>query len=322
MATEVDSGGVRLTAPYRGLCVSSEVGGGRPAAGSLMGDWFLSLQGDQHSLYLLVGGVELLVTCPSSITGPPSRGGGHGGRFLPGPVFPPSPVMPGATVPPPLPTRVVVSPQKPTNAEGNPFSRFPYLPPQYLGQYSAEDLSALLAQFYTMQQQYPYQLPVSAPYSMVPGPFQPTAPPFLPPASTRVPTDDHDGVPPPHPGLQQFLGFPPQYPFLPFRGAPPADQSLMLKPSKDQVFQISMLPNYGIQQDTGSSGPGPTQTAPPTTKPAPQSPPSNPYQHLPQYAPQPGQQQQQHPPGQWQRQHPPSYLVPHFDPFGYQQTPN
>lgn len=251
-------------------------------------------------MYLLVGDVELLVTCPSTMTVPPSRDGGQAGRYLPGPVLPHSPVMPGATVPPPLPTRVAVSPQNPTNTGGNPFSRFPYMPPQYPGQYSTEDLSALLAQLYMMQQQYPYQLPASAPYSVVPGLFQPTA-------STRAPTDDRDGVPPPLHGLQQFPGFPPQYPFLPFRGASAAEdqpQPSMLKPYNPQVFQIPMLPNpnYGIQQDTGSSGAGPTQTAP-------QSPPFNPYQYLPHYIPHPGQQQS-------------SDHVPHFDPFGYQQTPN
>lgn len=251
-----------------------------------------------------MGEVELLVTCPSTMTSPPSRDGGQVAQYPQAPGLPHLPEMPVAAAPtqPPLPTTVTPSPQKPqlpsglANAEGHPFSKFPYMPvpfphpPQYPGHHSADDMSALMAHFYMMQQlpQYSYQLPGLPPFPMVPGLFQPTAPP-TPPATTtttiitQAPPVKHDGIPQPPQQLQQFPVFPPQYPFLPFRGPLPPGQAgapQMLKPLHPQMFQIPMLPNLPTTTTT------PTTNAPPTIKHAPQRPLFNPYPYMPYYVPQ------------------------------------
>lgn len=249
-----------------------------------------------------MGDVELLVTCPSTTTSSPSRDGGQVAQYPQARVLPQLPEMPvaAATTQPLLPTAATPSLQKPqlpsglANAEGNPFSKFPYMPPQfphppqYPRHYSADDMSALMAQLYMMQQlpQYSYQLPGLPPFSMVPGLFQPTAPPTPPATTTTIithaPPVKHDRIPQPPQQLQQFPVFPHQYPFLPFRGPlPPEGQagpSQMLKPLHPQMFRVPMLPNL------------PTTTTPPSAPPAIKHPPQRPlfntYPYMPYYVPQ------------------------------------
>lgn len=282
-------------------------------------------------LYLLMGDVELLVTC-SSLTSPPSKDGGQVAQNPQSPVLPQLPNMPVGAAPtqPLIPTAVTLSPQKlqmPSglaHAEGNPFSKFPYMPaqlphlPQYPGQYSTDDMSAAVAQLYMMQQlpQYPYQLPGLPPFSMLPGLFQPTAPPTPPATTTPAPPVKHDGIPPP-PQLQQFPVFPHHYPFLPFRGPLPpeghAGASPMLKPLHPPMFHIPMLPNPPTTAT-------PTTRVPPTIKYSPQRPFFNPYPYLPYYVPQqaflpqfpekPGLPQQH-------GQQPVNHVPPQFYPSGY-----
>lgn len=281
-----------------------------------------------------MGDVELLVTCPSTMTSPPSRDGGQVAQYPQAPVLPQLQEMPvaAATPQPPLPTTVTPSPQKlqlPSgfaNAEGNPFSKFPYMPaqfphpPRYPGHYSANDMSALMAQLYMMQQlpQYSYQLPGLPPFSMVPpGLFQPTAPP-TPPATTTMITPahpvKHDGIPQ---QLQQFPVFPHQYPFLPFRGPlPPEGQAgapQVLKPLPPPVFQLPMLPNLPPTTT-------PTTSAPPSIKHAPQRPLFNPYPYMPYYVPQQAFMPQFPEKPALPKQHgqqPINHVPPQFYPSGY-----
>lgn len=272
-----------------------------------------------------MGDVELLVTCPSLMTSPPSRDGGQVSQYPQAPVLPQLPVA-AAPTQPPLPTTVPASPQKPqlsaglVNAEGNPFSKFPYMPaqfpqpPRYPGHYSADDMSAFMAQLYMMQQlpQYSYQMPGLPPYSMVPGLFQPTPPPAT--TTTHAPPFKHNGIPQPPQQLQQFPVFPHQYPFLPFRGPLPPESrpgpSQMLKPLHPQMFQIPMLPN--LPPTTA-----PTTSAPPTIKHAPQRPLFNPYAYMPYYLPQqafmPQFPEKPAPP----EQQPVNHVPPQFYPSGY-----
>lgn len=277
-----------------------------------------------------MGDVELLVTCPTTMTSPPARDGGQVPQYPQAPVLPQLQEMPvaAATPQPPLPTMVTPSPQKPqlpsgiANTEGNPFFRFPHMPaqfphpPRYPGQYRANDMSALMAQLYMMQQlpQYSYQLP-----GLPPGFFQPTAPP-TPPATTTTttmitaaPPVKHDGIPPPLQQLQQFPVFPHQYPFLPFRGPlPPEGQAgapRMLKPPYPPPFQLPMLPNLP-----------PTTSAPPSIKHAPQGPLFNPYPYMPYYVPQQAFMPQFPEKPALPEQHgqqPVNHVPPQFYPSGY-----
>lgn len=291
-----------------------------------------------------MGDIELLVTCPSIVTTPPSRDGGRVAQYPQAPVLSHFPVIPGAagTTHSPLPMTVEPSPQMLSglvNAEGKPLSKFPYMPPQlpqppqYPGQYSADATSALLAQFYMMQQlpQYSYQLPGLPQFPMVPGLLHPTA---LPPptAATLAPTVKHDGIPQLPQQLQQFPVFPHQYSFMPFGGPLPpeghAQSSQMLKPHHPQMFQLPALPNpkYPPQQTSETVAPTATTPtrAPLTSKHDPQLPPFNPYLYMPHYVPQqafvtkfpakPGPPEQH---GQQSFYHPPLQYYP----FGYQQSP-
>lgn len=284
-----------------------------------------------------MGDVELLVTCPSTMTSPPSGDGGTVSQYPRAPGRPLLPEMPvdAATTPPPLPTTVTPSPQKLQlrsglpNPEENPFSKLPYMPvqfpqpPQYPGHYGADDMSALMQQFYVMQQlpQYSYQLPGLPPFSMVPGVFPPTTSPTPPATTTAIithaPPVKHDGIPQPPQQLQKFPVFPHQYPFLPFRGPlPPESQagpSQMLKPLHPQMFQIPMLPN--LPPTTA-----PTTSAPPTIKHAPQRPLFNLYPYVPYYVPQPAFIPQFPANPSLPEQHgqqPVNHVPPQFYPSGY-----
>lgn len=294
-----------------------------------------------------MGDVEVLVTCPSTGTSPPSRDTGQVAQYPQAPGLPHLPLIPGAagTTHFPLPTTVEPSPPKLqllsglANTEGKPFSKFPYMPPQlpqspqYPGQYNADATSALLAQFYMMQQlpQYSYQFPFLPQFPMVPGLFHPTAPP-PPTTDTLAPTVMHDGIPQLPEQLQQFPVFPHQYSFMPFGGPlPPGGQarSQMLEPHHPQMFQRPALPNpnYFPQQSRETAAPTAATTltsAPLTSKHDPQLPPFNPYLYMPHYVPQqafvpkfpakPGPPEQH---GQQSVYHPPFQYYP----FGYQQSP-
>lgn len=298
-----------------------------------------------------MGDVELLVTCPSTVTSPPSRDGGQVAQYPQGPVLPHLPVIPAAagTIHSPLPTTVEPSTQKLQlfsgleNTEGKPFPKFPYMPPQlpqsplspqYPGQYNADATSALLAQLYMMQQlpQYSYQLPVLPQFPMVPGPYHPTAPP-PPTTATLAPTVKYDGIPQLPQQMQQFPAFPHQYPFMPFGGPLPpegqAQSSQMLKPHHPQMFQLPALPNLKYLPQQSSETVAPTAATTPTSAPLtskhdPQLLPFNPYLYMPHYVPQqafvpklpakPGPPEQH---GQQSVYHPPLQYYP----FGYQQSP-
>lgn len=263
---------------------------------------------------------------------PPPRDGGQVAQYPQAPALPQFPQIPvaAATTKPHFPTMVTPTPQKPhrhsgfVNAEGNPFSRLPYMsaqfphPPQYPGHQSAHDMSALMAQLNVMQQlpQYSYQLPGLPPFSFVPGFFQPTAPPTPPATTTTIithPPVSHDGQ---HlQQLHQFPAFPYQYQFLPFRGPLPlegqAGDSQRPKPLHPQMFHIPMLPHLPTLA---------TPTSAPPIKHAPQRPPFNPYPYMPYYVPQqafmpqfPGKPAlpQQH------GQQPVNHVPPQFYPSGY-----
>lgn len=262
-----------------------------------------------------MGDVELLVTCPSTMTSPPSKDGGQVALHPQAPVPPKLPEKPvAAMIQPPLPMTATLSPQQqqqqlppgPAKAEGNPFSKFPYMPvqfphpPQYPGHYGADDMSAFWAQLHMMQQlpqysqqslQYSHQLPGLPPFPMVPRHFQPTAPPTAPATTaaivTQAPPVKHNGIPQHPQQLQHFPVFPHHYPFLPFRGlVPPEGQtgpSQMLKPPYPRMFQMPMLPNLPTTTTTTTA---PTTSAPPTTNPTLPRPHFNPYPYLPYYVPQ------------------------------------
>lgn len=267
-----------------------------------------------------MGDVELLVTCPSTTTSAPPTDGGQVVQYPQSPVLPQSPAMPGAPAQPPVPMTAAPPPQ------------LPHRPP-YPGQYSADDTSALMAQFYSMQQypQYSYQLPVFPQFPMLPG-LQPTPPPPPPPATTttpHAPTVKHDGMPQlPH----QFPAFPPQFPFLPFRGPlPPGGQAQspqMLIPHHPQMFQVPMLPNPNYLPWQNAQTAAPTAAAPPTRPPAitthaPQRPLFNPYHYIPYYVPQQAFLPQLPARPALPEQQPRSvyHVPPQVDPFGYHQSP-
>lgn len=302
-----------------------------------------------------MGDIELLVKCLPTVNSPPSRDGGQVAQSPQAPVLPHLPVIPGVAGTTHSPHPMAVEPSQKlqllsdlANAEGKPFSKFPYMPPpqlpqppQYPGQYSADATSALMAQFYMMQQlpqysqqlpQYSYQLPVLPQFPMVPGLFHPTAPPPLPTA-TLAPTVKHDGIPQLPQQLQQFPVFPHQYSFMPFGGPLPpevqAQSSQMLKPHHPQMFQLPAFPNPKYLPQQSSETVAPTAATTPTSAPLtsrhdPQLPHFNPYLYMPHYVPQqafgprfpakPGPPEQH---GQQSVYHPPLQYYP----FGYQQSP-
>lgn len=282
-----------------------------------------------------MGDIELLVTCPSTMTSLPSKDGGQVAQYPQAPVLPQMPVTP--TTQSPLPTTAGPWPQKlqlPSglaDAEGNPFYKFSYMPPlfhqspQYPGQYSADDISALLAQLYIMQQlpQYSYQSPGLPQFQMVPGHFQPTAPTPSPATTTIATTFKHDGIPHRPQQLHQFPIFHHQYPFMPLPSEGQVQSSQMLKPHYPQMFQIPGLsnPKYLPQQNTQTVAATTSTSAPPTTNHAPQKPLFNPYLYMPHYVPHQAFVPKYPVKPEQHGQQPVYHAAPQFYPFGYQQIP-